>query len=150
MKKVLKVLFVIILTVLIVLSAPIFMLTVWELSNPPLADRLTEEYSNDDNYVRLSGEVDSVGETNKNLICIKCEELKSYLSYEDDYCTYEVFWNEPIDISVGDYIEFVTVPSHHYDGHDLPIVELVVDGNTVLTFEDGKQNLLDCVEERFK
>ena len=45
-------------------------------------------------------------------------------------------------IALGTQIEFVSAPKYFGDGHGLPIVEITVDGETLLKFEEGYANLL--------
>lgn len=117
------------------------------LSNQKLAKKMIEKYSEDQNYVTLSGEIT---EFNENTVIIKCEELNEYISYQGELCDYYIYSNQIIELSVGDQIDFVTVPFHFYNGHKLPIVELKIDGNTLLMFEEGKKNLIDWVNKNFK
>ncbi len=117
------------------------------LSNQILANNMLEKYSDDQNYVTLSGEII---EFNENNAIIKCEELNEYISYQSELCDYYIYSNQMIELFVGDQIEFVTVPFHFYNGHKLPIVELKIDGNTLLTFEEGKENLIEWVKTNFK
>ena len=51
-------------------------------ANNKLIKKMNEKYSNDQSYVYLSGEVI---ELDGNNIIIKCEELKKYINYEDDF-----------------------------------------------------------------
>lgn len=62
----------------------------------------------------------------------------------------EIYSDESIELSVGDQIEFITAPFHFYDGYHLPIVGLKKGDDTLLTFEDGKQNLLYWMNYEFK
>lgn len=117
------------------------------LSNQKLAKRMMEKYSEDQNYVTLIGEVI---EFNENNVVIKCEELNDYISYEDELCDYYIYSDQFIKLPVGEQIEFATVPFHFYNGHKLPIVELKIDENTLLSFEEGKENLIDWVNKNFK
>lgn len=118
------------------------------LSNQILASKMIAKYSENQSYVTLSGEIIECNEYN---VTIKCEEIKEYVSYEDDICEYYIFSDKPLDLVVGDMVDFVTVPFHFYNGHELPIVELKLDDNVfLLNFEDGKENLTEWVKENFK
>ena len=112
-----------------------------------LANEMIEKYSDNNNYVELSGEV---VEFDNNYIIIKCEELKEYIGYEDDFCDYQIYSDKVLDLNVGDKIDFITVPFHFYNGHRLPIVELIKDGETLLILEEGKANLIEWVNTTFK
>ena len=116
------------------------------LSNQKLAEKMIEKYSDNQNYVTLSGEVIEYNEKN---IIIECEELKTYITYEDEVCDYYIYSKETLNINVGDIIDFVTVPFHFYNGHKLPIVELKINNNVLLNFDDGKDNLIEWVNANF-
>ena len=131
----------------IILALTLTLLCGCQASDKILAKSMTEKYSNDANYVRLSGEVI---EFDRGEVTIKCEELKTYVQYEDEICYYNIYGeNENFTLNVGDEIEFVTVPFHFYNGHLLPIVEVVLDGEVLLEFEDGKAALIDWVDKTF-
>lgn len=51
---------------------------------------------------------------------------------------------------VGEQIEFTIVTFHFYNWHKLPMVELKIDKKTLLSFEEDKENLIDCVNTNFK
>ena len=110
------------------------------ISNQKLAKKMIEKYSDNQNYVTLTGEVI---EFNENNVIIKCEELNDYISYEDELCDYYIYSDQFVELQVGEEIQFTTVPFHFYNGHKLPIVELKIDENTLLSFEEGKENLLE-------
>lgn len=115
--------------------------------NGPLRSEMLDYYSESKNYVSLEGEVIEI---NEYYVVIRCEELKNYINYEDELCEYYIYSEDIIELSVGDQIEFVTAPFHFYNGHRLPIVELKKDGNICLSFEEGKENLIDWVNTNFK
>ena len=117
------------------------------ISNQKLAQKMIEKYSVNQNYVTLTGEVIEFYENN---VIIKCEELNDYISYEDEHCDYYIYSDQFVELQVGEEIQFTTVPFHFYNGHKLPIVELRIDENLLLSFEDGKENLIDWVNTNFK
>lgn len=117
------------------------------ISNQKLAKKMIEKYYDNQNYVTLLGEVIEINENNA---IIKCEELNDYISYEDELCDYYIYSNQFVELQVGEEIQFTTVPFHFYNGHKLPIVELKIDENTLLSFEEGKENLIDWVNTNFK
>ena len=115
-------------------------------SNLILKNKLLEKYSDDQNYVALSGKI---VEVDGLVVVIQCEELSEYISYEDDLCVYYIHSKQIFDLKVGDEIQFITVPFHFYNGHQLPIVELKTSESTLLEFADGKANLIDWVNDTF-
>lgn len=116
------------------------------ISNQKLAKKMIEKYSDNQNYV-LDWWSNRINENN---VIIKCEELNDYISYEDELCDYYIYSDQFVELQVGEEIQFTTVPFHFYNGHKLPIVELKIDENTLLSFEEGKENLLDWVNINFK
>ena len=132
---------------ILISSLLVVLLTGCTLSNQRLAKKMIEKYSEDQNYVTLTGEVIEI---NKNNAIIKCEELNDYISYEDDLRDYYIYSDQFVELQVGEEIQFTTVPFHFYNGHKLPIVELRIDENTLLSFEEGKENLIDWVNTNFK
>lgn len=117
------------------------------ISNQKLAKKMIEKYSNNQNYVTLTGELIEINENN---VIIKCEELNDYITYEDELCDLYIYSDQFVELQVGEEVQFTTVPFHFYNGHKLPIVELKIDENTLLPFEEGKENLIDWVNTNFK
>ena len=128
------------------ISLLVVFLTGCNFLNQMLVEKMIEKYLEDQNYVTLTGEFI---EFDGNFVVIKCEELNDYLSYEDEFCEYSICSKEYLELEVGVEIQFTTVPFHFYNGHYLPIVELRIDGNLLLSFEDGKKNLIDWVNTTF-
>lgn len=116
------------------------------LSNQKLANKMIEKYSDNQNYVSLIGEV---VECDANSVEIRCEDLKNYINYEDEICDYYIYSTQVLELSVGEQIEFTTVPFHFYNGQKLPIVELQTNEMTLLSFEEGKECLIGWVETNF-
>ena len=108
-----------------------------------LSERMIEKYSNDANYVRFMGEVVSFDEDAGTVIINSKELIEKQVSANGIYkfCIYGE--NDNFTLNVGDEIEFLTVPFHFYNGHVLPIVEVVLNGNVLLEFEEGKESLID-------
>ncbi len=118
------------------------------LSDHILAQKMLKKYSDDQSYVTLSGEITKINKNNN--VIIKCEDLNNYINYQSELCDYHIYSTFIIELSIGDKIDFVTVPFHFYNGHKLPIVELKIDGKTLLLFEEGKENLINWVNTNFK
>ena len=131
----------------ILLTLLVVFLSGCNVSDQKLAEKMIGRYSEDHNYVTLVGEV---VESEDNNVIIKCNNLNEYIGYEDELCDYYIYSNQFIELSAGEQIEFTTVPFHFYNGHKLPIVELKADNNILLSFEEGKENLIDWVNTNFK
>lgn len=128
------------------ISLLVVFLTGCNFLNQRLVEKMIEKYLEDQNYVTLTGEVI---EFDGNFVVIKCEELNDYISYEDEFCEYSIYSNEYLELEVEVEIQFTTVPFHFYNGHYLPIVELRIDDKLLLSFEEGKENLIDWVITTF-
>ena len=111
--------------------------------------RMTEYYSEDENYEVLTGEITETEFDDKN------GTLYIYIELEDTY-HYNGFFkvissNEQImknnnfyeEINVGDTITITTAPRIFYDGYDCPILSLSFNNKVYLEFDQGKANLLE-------
>ncbi len=112
--------------------------------SPQIVKEMIEIYSDDQNYVALSGEVMEFDDYGG--VTIKCEEISTYIPYQSSICSYHIFSEEILNLNAGDYIDFVTVPEHFFDGHDLPIVEVKMNGDILLNIYNGKDNLMKWVK----
>lgn len=110
---------------------------------------MLEIYGNDDNYITLIGEVTEIDrESSYNIILsIKCEDLKEYDVNADNECKYSVFSSSDINIGVGDTIVYKTVLSRFDYMELLPIVAIDKNDETILGFEEGKENLISWVKQ---
>ena len=50
-------------------------------------------------------------------------------------------------IKLGDKVDFISAPKYFGDGYVMPIVEISVNGEVLLSFEDGYANLLSWLNE---
>ena len=110
---------------------------------------MLEIYGNDDNYITLIGEVTEIdSESSYNvMLSIKCEELKQYNLNADDECKYSVFSSSNVNIGVGDTIVYKTIPNRFDYMEFLPIVAIDKNDETILDFEEGKENLISWVKQ---
>ena len=131
------------------LFALFFILSGCNSSNQKLAKEMINKYSDNQNYIILSGEIVDYDSSN-NTLEIKSESLNEYISYEDKICDFQIHSNQKFNLTVGQQINFTTVPFHFYNGHKLPIVELSVNNYTLLDFDTGKNNLIEWVKKNFK
>ena len=116
-------------------------------ANGKLSQKMIDKYSDNNNYISFMGEVI---ECNGNDVLIKCDSLKTYISYEDDVCQFYIQSSKALNLEEGSTIVFVTVPFHFYNGHKLPIVELKTNEKVLLPFEEGKENLIEWVNTNIK
>ena len=111
---------------------------------------MLEIYGNDDNYITLIGEVTEIDSESGYyvMLSIKCEELKQY-DFNADEWKYLVFSSSNnLNIDVGDTIVYKTVLNRfNYMDEFLPIVAIDKNDETILGFEEGKENLINCVKQ---
>lgn len=111
---------------------------------------MLELYSNDDNYITLTGEVTEIdNESGYNImLSIKCADLKKHNVNVGDEYKYWVFSSSNVNIGVGDTIVYKTVPII-LDKHTewFPIVAIEKNGKSILSFAEGKENLINFVNQ---
>ncbi|GEM_PF-3493355 len=117
------------------------------LATPQLERFMLEKYEDDQNYVALSGEI---VEYDNDKVIIRCEQLKEYINCATDTCDYYIYSTQPIELTNGDTIDFTTVPFHFYNGQHLPIVQVTINGTELLSFDEGKTNLIKWVNNHLK
>ena len=109
---------------------------------------MLEIYSNDENYITLQGQIVEMNNTNNDIfVSIKCEELKQYIPYEKDICEYWIFSKQITNLYVGDIIVFITSKVRFEYIEWLPIVSITKNNICILKFEEGKNNLINWVNQ---
>ena len=105
-------------------------------------------YGNDDNFIKVSGEIVSISyESVYSTALIKGIDLSEKLPIEEDTCLFWIFSQEKMDLRAGDVIIFTTATVRFKSNDWLPIVEIIKDGNTVLSIDCGKDSLLSWVNQ---
>lgn len=125
--------------------------------NAPLRNHMISYYSDDSNYVNLVGRIVDMQDdvTNKHqrrqieiiILSGNCTEKEFKFNTPTGY--YFSFCGPAQGVKEGDIISFTTAPMLFYNGDTYRIVSLEKDGEIFYTFEEGKQNLLDWIEETF-
>lgn len=109
-------------------------------------------YSEKDNYVEATGIVEYIKYNDeRTAIYIGFSELNPKL---DDVNFKIVGKNLPIvqengideKIQLGDQVEFITAPKYFGDGYVMPIVSISVDGEELLSYEEGYANFLEWLD----
>jgi hypothetical protein len=113
----------------------------------------TEYYSKKEHYISVTGTVSNVKyNEDSTALYIDFSELSPFL---DDTCfkivgeNLEIVQTNKIDdkIKIGEQIVFITAPRYFGDGYVMPIVAISVNGENLLDFEEGYENLLDWLSE---
>lgn len=109
--------------------------------------QMRKYYANKSNYITATGTV--------NHFCYDVDSPILYLEFSDltprfDDDTFKIVGKnfkivqeKEINkkIKIGDKIDFITAPRYFSDGYVMPIVSVTVNGEELLTFKDGFNNL---------
>lgn len=107
--------------------------------------RMMDYYSNEENYITVSGTLTHIYSTDDTL----CLGFSDVFFYSADFNfvgdNLNIVKQKGIDekLEKGKTIEFVTAPGTWGDGYIYPIVEITIDGETLLEFEEGFPNFLE-------
>lgn len=123
-----------------------YTMVLWE----PIRPRL-EYYSDSNNYIKSTGTVSYLSwGPNQSYVFLAFVEIPA--EYSD---TSFVIEGENLrimqengfaeKIQLGTEVEYISAPRYFWDGYSMPIVALAVDGETLLSFEEGMQNLLKFI-----
>ncbi len=109
-----------------------------------------EYYKDKSNYITVNGTVESVYSYNNEALLISF----SYLDHKFSASCFQICGkNLPIvqekgidyKLKAGDSVVFTTAPGFFGDGYIMPIVAITVDGEELLSFDEGYENLLDWI-----
>lgn len=120
-------------------------------TNEMYQKRMLEYYSEDSNFVELTGIVKEKNQNNTLTVEVltKSAEFELYNMEVGDFMLYtnvEILDN----IELEDEIAFTSAPRQFYDGHKWPIVALSKGGQKLLSFEEGKENYINWIKNDFK
>ena len=135
----------------IVLVFAILMLCGCKSHDEILLERMIPYYSDDSNFVTLTGtvvipKVTEPGQYVVGCIVINCPDIEKYTS-TPVIDSYSICSDKELDIQTGDTITFVTAPFHFYN-HKLPVVSIIIDGEVLLDFETGREYLIADIIKR--
>ena len=115
----------------------------------PVQPRL-DYYSIDSNYVTVVGTVDHLSYYDSKALFLAFEDKT--VAFQDSTFVIEGKNLETIlkngfeeKVTLGTQVEFVSAVRVFWDGYEMPIVALSVNGEVLLPFEEGKQNLLEMI-----
>ena len=113
-------------------------------------------YNDNDNYITLTGKVVELNDDSHPYTLIDIcwdnqndndnKNIRSYWIFSN-YIPDTLFIREPLDINVGDVITYTTTKEKYRDDDWFPIVEVIKNNETLLSFEDGKQNIINWVNQ---
>ena len=115
--------------------------------NPSLSPRMVEYYSNNQNYVELEGEIVEICPIDTIYLFVSVEYgfEQAFIDGSYNKCPFQLFSPKNIIdfLAVGDVIKIISATRCFYDGHVSSIVSLELNGEVLLTFEEGKAGLLE-------
>lgn len=108
-----------------------------------------EYYADVSNYITEEAVVDSIKYNGEDrYVMFRLSEIDDI--YQNYYFIIKgksvevVLENEIMDkVKIGDRIQYTSAPAYFGNGYSMPIVELVIEGEIILSFEEGYENLLD-------
>jgi hypothetical protein len=135
-------------TLVLVMAVGVFLV----LAEPPVRYRI-EYYSDDNNYVTVTGTVSYLkySDDGERLflsfddLCVAFQESTFVIEGEN----LRLLQQNGIDekMKLGTQVTFISATRVFWDGYNMPIVGLSVNGESLLEFEKGKVNLLALLKE---
>ena len=117
------------------------------------SDSRIEYYTQKENYTSVIGTISSIKYNEEaTALYIEFSELSPVL---DDTCFKIVGKNldtvkaNGIDdkLKIGEQIMFITAPKYFGDGYVMPIISISINGENLLGFEEGYENLIDWLSK---
>lgn len=114
--------------------------------------KMEKYYSDKSNYINATGIVTHISyNEDQSLLCFGFSDLdpqfddNSFKIVGDNLL---IVRQNGIDekIKIGDQVSFITAPKYFGDGYIMPIVEISVNGEELLDFEEGFANLLKWLD----
>ena len=127
--------------------------------NKPLRQKMIKYYSNNENYQELFVELKSIEiieEIDELRVIVKVlsgnNEFIEYSSNKE--CEFVLVNSSKMEsivreLQVNDTFYIVSAPMYFYNGHILPILSIRHKDNLLLLLEEGKDNYLGWVNEKF-
>ncbi len=115
------------------------------------AEEKRKYYSDKDNYVSATGTVVHIMYNgNKTELYLGFSDMSRKFSgntFEIVGDNLTIIQEKGIDekLEMGDQIEFITAPMYFGDGYIMPIVGITIDGETLLEFDEGYENLMETL-----
>ena len=118
-----------------------------------IAQKMKEYYSEKSNYVNATGIVTHISyNEDKSAVYLGFSDLNPQF---DDNSFKIVGDNLPIvlqngieqKIEIGDQVDFITVAKYFGDGYVMPVVEISINEEELMSFEEGVANLLEWLDD---
>ena len=135
--------------IMLITTAYVMLVFLYSCDSP----RKIKYYSQKENYISVTGTVSTITyNQDSTALYIDLCELSPVL---DDTCfkivgkNLEIVQTNKIDdkLKIGEQITFITAPKYFGDGYVMPIVAISINGENLLNFEEGYENLLDWLSE---
>lgn len=106
-----------------------------------------EYYANENNFITVTAQVYFINEDNENAVYLAFSNLPE--DFSDDCFkiireNWEIIRQNGGDecLQIGDEVTFVTAPRYFGDGYVMPIVAVTCNGECLLEYEQGYENLI--------
>ncbi len=116
------------------------------------SDNHLEYYSKPSNYITATGTITHIKYSEENdALYLGFEQLSPEFS-DDSFKivgkNLSIVQENGVDqkLQIGKQIDFISAPRYFGDGYVMPIVGLTVDGEVLLTFEQGYDNWLEWIK----
>ena len=110
-----------------------------------------EYYCEDSNYIKAYGTVNHLSYGEKNTyVYLSFESIPDAYgdrSFKVGDKNYHLLMERGFadKVQLGTQVEYISAPRIFWDGYSMPIVALSVNGEILLSFEEGKENFLDSI-----
>ena len=117
------------------------------------AKQQLEYYSNPDNYITVVGTVTHIKyNEERDSLYLGLHQIPTEFSDNSFKIVGEnllIAQENGIDqkLKIGEQVEFISAPKYFGDGYVMPIVGLTVDGEILLTFEQGYRNWIEWITD---
>ncbi|MBQ4282903.1 MAG: hypothetical protein IJB96_03135 [Lachnospira sp.] len=127
--------------------------TVFMISSCTYGPRMYEYYSEKDNYVCATGTVTGIRyNESRDALYIEFDNLDPQFSdhnFKIEGDNLSIVKSNGIDdkLKLGEEVEFFSATRYFGDGYVMPIVGITVDGEVLLEFDEGYENLLKVLKD---
>lgn len=115
--------------------------------------RMEEYYSEKTNYISITGTVSHIMYNQDHSVLYLAFDLMSTQLSDNNFKivgkNLQIVQNNDIDeiLQLGDQVTFTTASKYFGDGYVMPIVEISIEGKTLLEFDDGYKNFISWLQE---
>ncbi len=131
----------------------LYLLCLLVFSTSCAAEKMKDYYSRKSNYVNATGVVTHISyNEDGSALYLGFSDLNPQFddnSFKIVGDNLSIVQQNGIDgkLEIGDQVDFITAARYFGDGYVMPIVELTINGEELLSFEEGVSNLLKWLDD---